>query len=116
MALLTELILVRHGEAHCNVAGIAGGAAGCTGLTERGRAQVRRLAQRLLGEQVDAIYAGPRLRVQQTGDILANTLEIPLQLESDLAGPEHGSADGLSWRDIEDEFDGPPMAYPDRPY
>jgi probable phosphoglycerate mutase len=116
MALLTELILVRHGEAHCNVAGIAGGAAGCTGLTERGRTQVGRLGRRLRGERIDAIYAGPRLRVQQTGDILANALEIPLQFEPDFAGPEHGSADGLSWQDIEEEFGGPPMAFPDRPY
>ena len=36
-----HLILTRHGEAHCNVAGIAGGDRACTGLTERGRHQVR---------------------------------------------------------------------------
>lgn len=41
MAVITKLLLVRHGEAHCNVAGLAGGENTCTGLTARGRVQVR---------------------------------------------------------------------------
>jgi 2,3-bisphosphoglycerate-dependent phosphoglycerate mutase len=40
MAVITELILARHGEAHCNLAGLAGGEKTCTGLTARGRQQV----------------------------------------------------------------------------
>ena len=35
----TRLVLVRHGEAECNVAGIVGGPQGCTGLTDLGRVQ-----------------------------------------------------------------------------
>ena len=42
MAVITSLLVTRHGEAHCNVAGVAGGEKTCTGLTERGRIQVRR--------------------------------------------------------------------------
>ena len=35
MAVITSLLLTRHGEAHCNVAGVAGGEKACTGLTKR---------------------------------------------------------------------------------
>jgi hypothetical protein len=42
MAVITTLILTRHGEAHCNVAHIVGGDTACTGLTDRGRPAARR--------------------------------------------------------------------------
>ena len=61
MAVITSLLLTRHGEAHCNVAGVAGGEKTCTGLTERGRMQVRLLAERLHAEAPpDVLYAAPR--------------------------------------------------------
>lgn len=47
----TELLLARHGEAECNVRGVAGGDLGCTGLTGRGRVQAARLAGRLYRAQ-----------------------------------------------------------------
>ena len=40
----TRLVLVRHGEAACNVGGVVGGRRGCTGLTELGRRQATALA------------------------------------------------------------------------
>ncbi|WP_322761950.1 histidine phosphatase family protein [Frankia sp. Cr2] len=45
-----EIVIVRHGEAACNVAGIVAGEKGCTGLTVTGRAQTERLAARLTAE------------------------------------------------------------------
>lgn len=57
MAMITEVILARHGEAHCNLAGIAGGENGCTGLTDRGRGQVRTLGARLREEQESGLPA-----------------------------------------------------------
>ena len=65
MAVITSLLLTRHGEARCNVVGVAGGEKTCTGLTERGRIQVRLLAERLGAEApADVLYAAPRRRVQ----------------------------------------------------
>lgn len=40
----TELVLARHGEAHCNRDQIVGGPRGCRGLTDRGHRQARLLA------------------------------------------------------------------------
>jgi probable phosphoglycerate mutase len=121
MAMITEVILARHGEAHCNLAGIAGGENACTGLTDRGRQQVRTLGARLREEQeaglpFDVLYASPRRRVRESADILAAALGLPAHVEPGLAGPWHGEADGRGWEDIKTAFCGPPQSDPDRPY
>ena len=78
MAVITSLLLTRHGEAHCNVAGVAGGEKTCTGLTERGRTQVRLLAERLCAEApADVLYAAPRRRVQESAQILSAHARTP---------------------------------------
>jgi broad specificity phosphatase PhoE len=68
MAVITTLILTRHGEAHCNVAGIVGGDRACTGLTDWGRRQVELLAGRLHAEEpCHVLYTTTRRRaVRQT--------------------------------------------------
>ncbi|OAA27901.1 phosphoglycerate mutase family protein [Frankia sp. EI5c] len=77
----TDLLLVRHGEAHCNLAWIAGGDLGCTGLTDRGRVQAADLARGLRAlhddRPVDAVYVAPRLRVRQTAEIIHGELGLP---------------------------------------
>ena len=117
MAVITSLLLTRHGEAHCNVAGVAGGEKTCTGLTERGRTQVRLLAERLCGEAAaHVLYAAPRRRVQESAQILSRTLGLPVLIEPGLSGPHHGEADGQSWDEVKAAFGGPPQSDPDRPY
>ncbi|SEE09454.1 histidine phosphatase family protein [Streptomyces sp. TLI_105] len=119
MATGTQLVFVRHGEARCNVAGLLGGPATCTGLTERGVEQVRLAAARLAVEHhaerpVQHLYAGPRRRLQETGAVLSAALGLPLVTDEGLDGLHHGSADGLSWRDVEAAFGGAPAAHPER--
>lgn len=121
MAVITDLIIARHGEAHCNLAGLAGGDKTCTGLTDRGRQQVARLADRLRHEHetvapVSVLYAAPRRRVQETALILGSALGLPVRTEPALSGPRHGEADGSRWEDIKTAFGGPPQSDPDRPY
>ncbi|WP_410813252.1 histidine phosphatase family protein [Micromonospora sp. 067-2] len=120
MAPTTELVIARHGEAACNVAGIVGGEQGCTGLTGRGRNQVEQLATHLAADHADrpyaALYATPRLRVTQTAEIIAQALHMPATIDPDLRGPDHGDADGRPWVDIKTSFQGPPQHSPDRQY
>jgi 2,3-bisphosphoglycerate-dependent phosphoglycerate mutase len=117
MAVITSLLLTRHGEAHCNVAGLAGGEKTCTGLTDRGRTQVRLLAERLRAEApADVLYAAPRRRVRESAQILSGTLGLPVHIEPGLTGPEHGEADGHPWDEIKTAFGGPAQSDPDRPY
>ena len=117
MAVITSLLLTRHGEAHCNVAGVAGGEKTCTGLTGRGRTQVRLLAERLCAEvPADVLYAAPRRRVQESAQILSRTLGLPVHIEPGLSGPHHGEADGRPWDEIKAAFGGPAQSDPGRPY
>jgi probable phosphoglycerate mutase len=104
--VMTEVFLVRHGEAHCNVVGLAGGEKTCTGPTERGRQQVSRLAGRLRyqedsGAPFDVIFATPCRRVRESAEILAATLELPVHIEPALRCLRYGQADGDCWDNIE---------------
>jgi probable phosphoglycerate mutase len=117
MAVITSLLLTRHGEAHCNVAGVAGGQKACTGLTERGRQQVQLLAERLRGEEpADVLYASPRRRTLESAGILSSVLGLEMHVEPGLSGPDHGQADGQPWDEIKAAFGGPPQSDPDRLY
>lgn len=119
MAITTELVIARHGEARCNVFGIVGGERGCTGLTERGHRQARQLAARLGAAHkqnpFDAFYTTPRERVRQTADLSAEALGMTATVEPELRGLDHGDADGQRWHDIKTTFGGPPHHDPDTP-
>ncbi len=68
----TRVVLIRHGEAICNVAGVVGGHVGCTGLSPTGRRQAEALAARLMetGELADvtALYASVLTRALETAE------------------------------------------------
>src|SRR3712207_9226296 len=71
-------------------------------LTERGRAQVAALAEKLQGIQLGAFYCSPILRARQSADILAARLGIdyqltPALLEYDM-GVLEGRSDDEGWR------------------
>ncbi|MEN8655461.1 histidine phosphatase family protein [Streptomyces sp. 21So2-11] len=121
MTITTRLTIARHGQARCNVDGRVGGPKTCTGLTDHGRWQIELLAARLADQQragpaFDALHSGPRLRLQESGQILADALGLPLATDPGLDGPHHGQADGMLWHDVEDAFQGAPRTHPDRPY
>lgn len=118
----TELVLARHGEAECNVRGVAGGDLGCTGLTGRGHDQAARLADRLADAQAaghgpDLLYAAPRRRVRETAAYTADRLGLAVRIEPRLSGPHHGDVDGQPWSDIRRQFGGAaPADRPDVPF
>ncbi len=111
---VTRLVLVRHGEADCNISGVCGGQVGCTGLTQTGRSQVAVLAERLrrTGElaAVDALYASTLPRARETAAFLAPALDAG---QSEAAGRparlwpvelHPGEADGLTWSEYAARF------------
>jgi probable phosphoglycerate mutase len=101
---MTRIVLVRHGESACNVAGIVGGHLGCTGLTTTGVAQAELLRDRLIatGEfsQAQALYSSVLARAVETARIIAPAIGgANLVVDQDCAVCElhPGEADGLSW-------------------
>lgn len=75
---MTKILLVRHGEIN-NPAGIIYGRLPGFVMTERGRKQVRQVAEKLENEGVQKIYTSPRQRAGQTAKILAERLKVKIE-------------------------------------
>jgi probable phosphoglycerate mutase len=107
-----RLVLVRHGEAVCNVSGIVGGILGCTGLSAIGVSEAEALRDRLLrtGEMADvtAVYASVLPRALETAAIVAPGLGGQAAVaDCDLCELHPGEADGLTWGQFVERYTGP---------
>jgi probable phosphoglycerate mutase len=110
----SRIVLVRHGEAECNLNRIVGGPKGCTGLTDLGRAQVAALADRLYesGElrQATALYCSVLPRAVETAERLrpvvgpGPTALGPVRERCDLCELHPGEADGMGWNEVVETF------------
>lgn len=101
--MVTDLYLIRHGEAVSNVEPVIAGIRSDQGLTERGRHQAGLLEERLRAEQMgaDVLYVSTLRRALDTGQYVARALQLPAQETDDLHELRPGDADGLTieeWR------------------
>jgi broad specificity phosphatase PhoE len=99
----TRLLLIRHGEVEARYQGIFGGRIDMN-LSPRGQRQAKILADYLRGKTIDAIYASPMKRVQQT---LAPTLKNhggEQTIFSGLREVDFGDWTGLNWETVRDKF------------
>jgi len=92
---VTELLLVRHGETDWNAAGRLQGHTDRP-LSDYGREQARRLAEELVGEEFDAIYASDLARARETAEIVGAQLDLPVVLDPDLREKNWGTWEGLT--------------------
>jgi broad specificity phosphatase PhoE len=107
---VTRLLLVRHGESNATVLRIAGGMAGCTGLSDLGREQSMALRDRWLAHpevHADTVVSSDLPRALQTAEIVVPALgDLPVELDPRLRemdpGPEY---DGLAWDEIAKSVD-----------
>ena len=113
------MVLVRHGEATCNITGVVGGHVGCTGLSPLGTTQAHALRTRLLetGELAGAgaLYASVLARALETAAIISPGVGdgVPVVADCDLCELHPGEADGLTWDEFrvrygEPDFDADP--------
>jgi probable phosphoglycerate mutase len=112
--LSTRLVLVRHGEATCNVRGVVGGRRGCTGLSALGLRQARALERRLeeSGELAHAsvLYASVLPRAVQTAAVIRGAVghgALPVVEDCALCELHPGDADGLRWEEFTEAFGEP---------
>lgn len=100
----TTLVLIRHGESRATVDAVVGGHAGCTGLSDRGRAQAEALRDRLArtGEVgADVLVASVLPRAVETAEIIAPALGSPeLVRDCDVCEIHPGEGDGLTWEEF----------------
>jgi broad specificity phosphatase PhoE len=99
-----ELILVRHGETVHNVNRITQGWSD-SDLSERGREQVLRLAERLKPMRPTALYSSPLGRAMSTAQAIADATGLEIVPLDDLREMNYGRWEGRSFMDIrvEDE-------------
>jgi probable phosphoglycerate mutase len=114
----TNLYLIRHGEAVCNVDGTLAGMRSDVGLTELGVLQAQRLRDRLAatGEIVaDALIASTLPRARQTAEVIAPALGLPIIADDDAQELRPGEADGLNIKDFLERY-GPFSDFREDPY
>lgn len=96
---MTQLLLVRHGQALCNVERTIEGVATCRGLSDLGHRQAGALAERMHHEglRVDAIYASPIRRARETAAALERVLDRASITDARLEELRPGEAEGMTW-------------------
>jgi probable phosphoglycerate mutase len=109
----TRIVLIRHGEAVCNVDGVVGGKLGCRGLTEKGRQQIGALADRLKGSaelrDATALYSSVLPRAVETAELLrdvigADGVRLALEQQCELCELHPGESDNMTWQEVIDTF------------
>jgi broad specificity phosphatase PhoE len=94
-----ELILVRHGQTVHNAAGIAQGW-NDSALSDEGRAQVQRLAERLLHLKPTALYSSTLGRALSTAQAIADVTGLEIVPMDDLREMSYGTWEGRSFLDV----------------
>jgi 2,3-bisphosphoglycerate-dependent phosphoglycerate mutase len=103
--LPTTLLLCRHGESQWNVEGrVQGTSLQAAGLTEQGRWQAARLAERLASAEVSALYSSDLLRAVETAGIVAAALGKSAESDKRWREIDMGSWHGLTLAEIQDRF------------
>ena len=96
----TRLLLVRHAEVEARYHKIFGGTIDMN-LSPRGHEQAATIAKFLQGRKIDAIYASPMKRVQQTlAPVLKNPGAPKQIIEQDLREVDFGDWTGLNWEQV----------------
>jgi len=99
----TRLYLVRHGATQLTAEDRFSGTTGVE-LSEEGRWQVERLAQRLETASIAAIYSSPLSRTMETARIVAGTCRVEPIAKDGLREITHGHWEGLTRAEVERRF------------
>jgi broad specificity phosphatase PhoE len=92
---MTTLLLVRHGETDWNAEGRLQGHTDRP-LNDYGRRQARALADRLVGDDIVAVYSSDLSRAHETAEIIGERLGLPVVTDPDLRERNWGNWEGLT--------------------
>ena len=100
---ITRLLLVRHGATTATEEGRFSGSSGAE-LSDEGRWQATRLAERLAPQSLTAVYTSPLSRAMDTARIVAGQCGLDLEVRDGLREIDHGHWEGLKREDVERQF------------
>ncbi len=94
-----RILLLRHGETDWNLQGR------CQGITDldlndRGKRQAMDVAAHLSTEKIDAIYSSDLKRALHTAEIIRQSHDLDVTVDSDFRELNHGELEGLTFTDI----------------
>src|SRR6267142_2717877 len=100
---VTRIFMVRHGATVLSAEDRFAGATDVA-LSDEGREQTRRLADRLSHEKIMAIYASPLGRTVETASILAAPHKFEVQTRDGFREINHGRWEQMTRREVEEKF------------
>jgi broad specificity phosphatase PhoE len=100
---VTRVFMVRHGATVLSAEDRFAGATDVE-LSDEGREQTRRLAERLSHEKIVAAYASPLGRTVETARILSAPHNLDVQTCDGLREINHGRWEGMTRREVEERF------------
>ena len=98
-----RLILVRHGQTAFNRDRRVQGLSDIC-LTDAGERQARAVARRLQAEGLDAIYCSPLERALATARLIAETHDLPINVEEGLQEMDIGEMEGLTGAEMRSQY------------
>jgi len=93
---MTVFHLLRHGE-HGLLGRVLAGRMPGVGLTEKGRAEIAAVADRLAGENIAALYSSPLQRTRESAEIVAERLGLSVAFRDDLVELDFGEWTGATF-------------------
>jgi broad specificity phosphatase PhoE len=100
----TRIFLVRHGATQLSAEDAFAGGGTDVPLSDVGRGQLEKLAVRLAGEPIAAVYASPLGRTMETARILAAPHRLPVTPKDGLREISHGHWEGKTRAVVEKEY------------
>jgi len=101
--MVTRLYLIRHGATTLSAEDRFAGAVDVP-LSDEGRAQAKRLGERLATTKLSALYASPLGRTVETARLVGAPQNLEPRLESGLREIAHGHWEGLRRKEVEEKF------------
>jgi probable phosphoglycerate mutase len=102
-ATATRVFMVRHGDTVLSAEDRFAGETDVE-LSEKGREEARRLAKRLSGEKITAVYASPLGRTIETARIIAEPHHLQVQPCDGFREISHGHWEGMKRHEVEEKF------------
>jgi broad specificity phosphatase PhoE len=115
MGSITRVFMVRHGATVLTAEDRFAGATDVA-LSQEGRQQIGRLADRLSREKIVAVFASPIGRTMETARILARPHKLEVQSRDGLREISHGHWEQLTRREVEERFPEEAAEWENDPY
>ena len=100
---MVRIYLVRHAEAEGNVREFFQGRID-TDVSEKGRLQLEKLAERFRDISIEALYSSPLRRAFTTAEAVNRFHELPIITDSALMEINGGDWEGVKWAELPEKF------------